>query len=48
MHVFNPTKYTEEELQYSPDKDIIPIVIHCVVEEGLEGKDSIKIEVCCF
>ncbi|XP_044731665.1 probable E3 ubiquitin-protein ligase MGRN1 isoform X2 [Chrysoperla carnea] len=34
MHVFNPTKYTEDELLYNPDKEIIPIAIHCVAEEG--------------
>lgn len=33
MHVIEPQKFSEEEWQYNPDKDIIPIVIQCVVEE---------------
>ncbi|CAG2194848.1 E3 ubiquitin-protein ligase MGRN1,Probable E3 ubiquitin-protein ligase MGRN1,E3 ubiquitin ligase RNF157,E3 ubiquitin ligase Rnf157 [Mytilus edulis] len=32
-HVIEPTNYTEEEWQYDPAKDIIPVVIHCVVED---------------
>ncbi|XP_052071331.1 probable E3 ubiquitin-protein ligase MGRN1 [Mytilus californianus] len=32
-HVIEPTNYTEEEWQYDPTKDIIPVVIHCVVED---------------
>lgn len=36
-HVFDPSKYTEEELLYDVDREIIPIAIHCVAEEGAEG-----------
>lgn len=33
-HVFDPTLYTEEDLMYNADREIIPIAIHCVAEEG--------------
>lgn len=32
-HVIDPSQFHEEEWQYNPDKDTIPVVIHCVVEE---------------
>nr|CAD7443160.1 unnamed protein product [Timema bartmani] len=35
-HVFNPAKYLEDELNYDPERDMIPITIHCVTEEGTE------------
>lgn len=37
-HVFDPSKHTEEELLYNTEKEVIPIAIHCVAEEGTEGK----------
>lgn len=33
-HIFDPTLYTEEDLLYNADREIIPIAIHCVAEEG--------------
>ncbi|XP_033231298.1 E3 ubiquitin ligase Rnf157 [Belonocnema kinseyi] len=33
-HVFDPTLYTDEEMLYNTDREIIPIAIHCVAEEG--------------
>lgn len=36
-HVFDPSVYNDEELAYNPDKDVIPMVIHCVAQEGPEG-----------
>lgn len=33
-HVIDPTKYSEEDLSYSSDREIIPIAIYCVVDEG--------------
>ncbi|CAL1675827.1 unnamed protein product [Lasius platythorax] len=33
-HIFDPTLYTEEDLMYNADREIIPIAIHCVAEEG--------------
>lgn len=37
-HVFEPSKYLEEELVYNPERDVIPIAIHCVAEDGTEGR----------
>lgn len=36
-HLFNPAKFSEDELQYDVDREIIPIAIYCVAEEGPEG-----------
>lgn len=36
-HVFDPSRYNDEELVYNVEKETIPIAIHCVVEEGIEG-----------
>jgi len=35
-HTFDPSQYLEEELTYNPDRDVIPVAIHCVAEEGGE------------
>ncbi|XP_041977677.1 E3 ubiquitin-protein ligase MGRN1 isoform X2 [Aricia agestis] len=35
-HVFDPSKYPEEDLLYSMDREIIPVAIYCVVDEGQE------------
>lgn len=35
-HVFNPAKYNEDELLYDMDREVIPIAIHCVTNEGPE------------
>ncbi|XP_013395504.1 E3 ubiquitin-protein ligase MGRN1 isoform X2 [Lingula anatina] len=32
-HIIQPSAFPEEDWQYVPEKDIIPIVIHCVVED---------------
>lgn len=37
-HVFDPSKYPEEDLVYNADREIIPIAIYCVVDEGQEGQ----------
>ncbi|CAH1399245.1 unnamed protein product [Nezara viridula] len=42
--IFDPSKYTEEELLYYPEKEIIPIAIHCVAQEGSE--DSKQSHTC--
>ncbi|XP_069365522.1 E3 ubiquitin-protein ligase MGRN1 isoform X1 [Maniola hyperantus] len=34
LHVFDPSKFADEDLSYNPDREIIPIVIYCVVDEG--------------
>lgn len=36
-HVFDPSKHPEEDLLYNPDREIIPIAIYCVVDEGQDG-----------
>lgn len=36
-HVFNPSKYPDEDLLYDVDREVIPIAIHCVAEEGADG-----------
>ncbi|KAF3424905.1 hypothetical protein E2986_06996 [Frieseomelitta varia] len=33
-HTFDPTAYSKEDLLYNADREIIPIAIHCVAEEG--------------
>ncbi|KAH0953474.1 hypothetical protein HN011_008653 [Eciton burchellii] len=33
-HIFDPTLYNEDDLTYNADKEIIPIAIHCIAEEG--------------
>ncbi|XP_026501508.1 probable E3 ubiquitin-protein ligase MGRN1 [Vanessa tameamea] len=33
-HVFDPSKQPEEDLSYNADREIIPIAIYCVVDEG--------------
>lgn len=34
-HIFNPSAYSDEDdLQYNVEKDVYPIVIHCVIDEG--------------
>lgn len=37
MHVFDPSKYSEDDLLYNSEKEVFPIAIHCVVDEGTEG-----------
>ncbi|KAK6638352.1 hypothetical protein RUM44_008781 [Polyplax serrata] len=38
-HVFDPSKFSDDELGYDLEKEIIPIAIHCVAEEGAEGEN---------
>ncbi|XP_053672916.1 uncharacterized protein LOC128723223 [Anopheles nili] len=33
-HVIYPAMYAEEDLSYSPEKDMFPVVIHCVVGDA--------------
>ncbi|KAJ8934681.1 hypothetical protein NQ318_015150 [Aromia moschata] len=35
-HIFNPSKYTDDDLLYDVDREVIPIAIHCVADEGPE------------
>nr|XP_050853636.1 E3 ubiquitin ligase Rnf157 isoform X1 [Vespula vulgaris]XP_050853637.1 E3 ubiquitin ligase Rnf157 isoform X1 [Vespula vulgaris] len=33
-HIFDPSLYNEEDLMYNADREIIPIAIYCIAEEG--------------
>ncbi|GIY08704.1 e3 ubiquitin ligase Rnf157 [Caerostris darwini] len=39
-HVFDPSKYPEDMLNYKFEDEVIPILIHCVAEEGDEPRQS--------
>lgn len=43
--VFDPTLYTDD-LQYNPDRDVYPIVIHCIVDEGPEESKQSHTTIC--
>jgi len=38
-HIFSPEQY-ETDLTYNPDRDLLPLAIHCVAEEGDEPRQS--------
>lgn len=40
-HVFDPSSYSDEELFYNIEKDIIPVAIQCVALEGVDGNFNI-------
>lgn len=42
-HTFDPSKYTDEELSYNAEKEVIPIAIHCVAEEGTDGNGNARV-----
>lgn len=44
-HVFDPSRYNDDELVYNVEKETIPIAIHCVVEEGIEGIQQIPFRI---
>ncbi|KAJ8913857.1 hypothetical protein NQ315_003766 [Exocentrus adspersus] len=35
-HVFNPARYADDDLLYDFEREIFPVVIHCIAEEGVE------------
>jgi hypothetical protein len=37
LHIFQPSKYSDDDLLYSIEKDIYPIAIHCVIDETFDG-----------
>uniref|UniRef100_A0A1L8DSQ0 RING-type E3 ubiquitin transferase n=1 Tax=Nyssomyia neivai TaxID=330878 RepID=A0A1L8DSQ0_9DIPT len=45
-HVFTPSMFSDEDLTYNSERDVIPIAIHCVVEEGLEESRQSHTTVC--
>lgn len=46
MHIFNPSLFPEDDLQYSAEKDVYPVAIHCVVEEGVEEPKQSHTTIC--
>lgn len=39
-HVFVPSKYVDDDLQYNSDKEVYPVVIHCVIDEPIPDSTS--------
>lgn len=39
-HIFDPSLYCEEELSYNFEDEMLPVVIHCLAEEGDEPRQS--------
>lgn len=37
-HVFDPSPFPDEDLAYNAEKEIVPVAIHCLAQEGLDGK----------
>lgn len=33
-HIFNPNLFSDDDLCYNSERDVFPVAIHCVVEEG--------------
>lgn len=44
-HIFNPSLYPNE-LSYSADRDLYPIVIHCVADEGPDDSKQSHTTIC--
>lgn len=44
-HVFNPSLYPNE-LSYNADRDLYPIVIHCVADEGPDDSKQSHTTIC--
>lgn len=44
-HIFNPALYPND-LSYSLERDVYPIVIHCVVDEGIEETKQSHTTIC--
>jgi len=45
-HIFNPSLFPEDDLQYSAERDVYPVVIHCVVEEGMDDIRQSHTTIC--
>jgi hypothetical protein len=39
-HIFTPSSHPETYLQYDPESEVFPVVIHCVALEG-DGKSGL-------
>uniref|UniRef100_A0A6B2E760 RING-type E3 ubiquitin transferase n=1 Tax=Phlebotomus kandelakii TaxID=1109342 RepID=A0A6B2E760_9DIPT len=45
-HVFTPSLFPDDDLSYNTERDVVPIAIHCVVEEGLEEHRQSHTTIC--
>lgn len=45
-HIFNPTLFSEDDLVYTADRDVLPIAIHCVVEDGPDEPRQSHTTIC--
>ncbi|CAB0013850.1 unnamed protein product [Nesidiocoris tenuis] len=43
-HVFDPSPFPDEDLAYNAEKEIVPVAIHCLAQEGLD--DSRQSHTC--
>ncbi|KAL3178845.1 hypothetical protein MRX96_009513 [Rhipicephalus microplus] len=41
-HIFDPSLYCEEELSYNFEDETLPVVIHCLAEEGDDNTYTLK------
>ncbi|PRD21206.1 UNVERIFIED_CONTAM: RING finger protein [Trichonephila clavipes] len=39
-HIFDPSKYSEDQLNYKNENEVIPVLIQCIAEEGEEPRQS--------
>ncbi|GFV82464.1 e3 ubiquitin ligase Rnf157 [Trichonephila clavipes] len=39
-HIFDPSKYSEDQLNYKYENEVIPVLIQCIAEEGEEPRQS--------
>ncbi|CAH1795065.1 unnamed protein product [Owenia fusiformis] len=45
-HIINPSKYNEDDWIYNGEKDIFPVVIHCIVEDEADHVGHSHTTVC--
>lgn len=45
-HIFNPNLFSNEDLSFCSDRDVFPVAIHCVVEEGTEETKQSHTTIC--
>lgn len=45
-HSFQPHLFADDDLYYHTDRDLLPVVIHCVVEEGTDDPKQSHTTIC--
>lgn len=46
-HIFNPTNYNDDDMQYNVEKDVYPLCIHCVIiDDGGESLTHSHSTIC--